>query len=193
MGIRAYARHRGCSAPSVLRAIARGRLVHSIVLVQGKPQIADPDLADREWAEATDLSRAPGSVKERVDPPVTPTPVTDAVTEPVTPPQVVTPHAEPPRLSPLAEASATEKLWKARQAELSYRREAGELVEVSVVAALHADAIMVARTKLLGVPSKFKTRVPETTTAAVRILDQLIRAALQELAADDASQESAAS
>jgi hypothetical protein len=65
ISVRAYARHRGCSAPAVLKAIDRGRLRLSIVIEGGKAKIADVALADREWAENTDLSRASGEIKER--------------------------------------------------------------------------------------------------------------------------------
>jgi hypothetical protein len=59
LSLRAYARRRGCSAEAVSKAITTGRLSRSVVRVDGQPKIADPDLADREWAEATDQTRSP--------------------------------------------------------------------------------------------------------------------------------------
>jgi hypothetical protein len=68
MGIREYARHRGCGHASVLRAIDSGRLQASLGFAQnGTAFIADHELADREWQRNTDLSRAPLAVKLRAD------------------------------------------------------------------------------------------------------------------------------
>jgi hypothetical protein len=50
LSLRAYARHRGVSAPTVLRAIRRGSLKASLVRdVDGHAKIADVALADSEW------------------------------------------------------------------------------------------------------------------------------------------------
>ena len=57
ISLRAYAKHRaaaglpGCSPEAVSKAVKSGRLRDSVVLVDGEPKIADPELADREWAE----------------------------------------------------------------------------------------------------------------------------------------------
>lgn len=71
LSLRGYARHRrkrglaGGHLQAVQRAIASERLNASIVRVNGQLRIADVDLADREWAANTDLSRAPATVIER--------------------------------------------------------------------------------------------------------------------------------
>lgn len=57
MSIRAYARHRGVNHSAVRRAIQSGRLAACLAYPGGKPQIADPELADREW-EASRRPRA---------------------------------------------------------------------------------------------------------------------------------------
>lgn len=169
MSLRAYGRHRGTSAVAVLRAVRRGRLVQSVVLVGGKAKIADPALADQEWEANTDLSRAPGYVKERQAPTAAgPSPSTAA-----------TPAKGP---SPLTEASAREKAAKANLAELEYRRRAGELVQAVAVEARVVELVTQARTKLLGVPAKAKQALPHLSAADVRVLDRLIREALTELA-----------
>lgn len=181
MSLRAYARHRHTSAPAVLRAIKSGRLLKSLVMVKGKAQIGDVALADREWAANTDLSRAPGFVKERRAPSEGET-VTDG---PVTPSGVTAPPrntARRPALSPLAQASADEKQWKARQAELDYRKNASELMPAKEAVARWADIAVRLRSRLLGVPSKVKGRRPELTLDQVAAIDEEIRAALTELA-----------
>lgn len=55
LSLRGYARHREVTLRSVQLALADGR-IHAI---EGK---IDPDAADREWAENTDLARARNSV-----------------------------------------------------------------------------------------------------------------------------------
>ncbi len=65
LSFRKYAKHRGCSVQSVSRAAKTGRLRDSLVMVRGKAQIGSIAVADREWTDNTDLSKAPTYVKER--------------------------------------------------------------------------------------------------------------------------------
>jgi len=170
MGIRAYSRRCGRSASSVLRAIASTRLQKSVVYVRGTPQIADPDLADQEWAANTDLSRARGEFKER--------PAGGAV------PPVPAAPGTPGTPSRLTQASAAEKEWKAKQAELSYRREAGELVEVAKVEAAWFEMCVMVRNALLVVPAKVKLIHLDAPRELILTVDQQIRRALEGLASD---------
>jgi hypothetical protein len=71
VSLRAYAAHRkslglpGASLQAVQRAIDRQRLYESVVRVHGSRKILDVDVADREWAANTDLSKAPSYVVDR--------------------------------------------------------------------------------------------------------------------------------
>lgn len=56
--IRAYARHRGCTHRAVQRAIKTGRVSKALVVVNGRPRIADFELADREWLANTNVFKA---------------------------------------------------------------------------------------------------------------------------------------
>jgi hypothetical protein len=59
LGVNAYARWRGCSAPSVVKAIKAGRLVKSVEHdANGHPSI-DARAADLEWQRNTDPGRRP--------------------------------------------------------------------------------------------------------------------------------------
>jgi len=165
----------------VLRAIRSGRLKNSLIFVDGIAQIADADLADREWAANTDLSRAPGYVKERAN--------GSAAGESVTGEPVASPRVTPGRrngaagrVSALTEASTNEKTWKWRLAELEYRERAGELLVEKEYVARGAEVATRVRTKLLGLPSRIKGRLPELTLAHVAVIDEEIRAILTELA-----------
>lgn len=57
LSLRAYAKRRRCTLHAVQVAIRSGRLARSVAMVDGRPQIADADAADREWAANTDQTR----------------------------------------------------------------------------------------------------------------------------------------
>lgn len=86
ISLRDYAKHRaaaglpGCSAEAVSKAVKSGRLRDSVVLIDGKPKIADPELADREWAQRSAPRIAPSP------PPAPPVPVPVPPVPPPPPP-----------------------------------------------------------------------------------------------------------
>jgi hypothetical protein len=171
---------------AVSRAVQSGRLKASVIRdVMGQPKIADPDLADREWEAGTDLTKAPAYVKERADNPP-PTFVSE-----LAPPRDPSRGGRPPGTAPaasaegmtLSEASAAEKLWKARMAELQYREKAGELVNAKDVSMRLEGVFTTCRTRLLGVPSRARQAIPSLTVADITALEDLVREALEELAA----------
>jgi phage terminase Nu1 subunit (DNA packaging protein) len=149
----AYARHRGCSRQAVSHAWKAGRIQRSVVLVDGRPTIPDFAAADREWAANSDYTRQP----ERVD-------------------------GEEPNEGEYAGAAAREKHWRAELAELQYKQRAGELVNAAEMAAAMTDAYTTVRTKLLGLPSKAKQRLPHLQLADLATLEEIVREALEELA-----------
>lgn len=191
ISLRDYAKARGVSPMAVSKAIKSGRLVRSVVRDhRGQPKIGDVALADREWAAGTDLSKAPGYVKER---------------ETARPPPPRAPRAEAPRAPPprapadapagddddgggppedvsLVEQTAREKFWKANLAELDYRKRSGELVEAKDVEAQLSDLFANCRNKLLGVPSRARQQDPVLTRDQILLVEGLIREALEELA-----------
>jgi hypothetical protein len=182
LSLRAYARRRDTSVESVRRAIKRGRLKASLVLVNGKPQIGDPDLADREWQANTDYSKAPGSVREEAD--------RRAVAGRDTPSETPTSDAEEPLT--LTQATAEEKRWKAKLAELEYAKKSGELVNALEVEHSLVDVFARCRTKLLGVPSKAKAALPHLSHADVVAIDRIIRESLEDLVPPPAEAQSTA-
>lgn len=161
ISLAAYARMRGVSREAVSVAVKKGRLQASVGRLKGRPAIIDVDLADREWAASTDLSKAPGYVKERAAP--------------------VAEHVELLEYSLPLEA-AREKHWRANLAELEYRTQAGELIEASEVAARFTEVVSVAKTKLLGIAARVRQRLPQLTADDVRVVDDLVREALEGLA-----------
>jgi hypothetical protein len=175
LSFRAYARHRealnlpGASAVAVSRAIASGRLRACLTRDRkGDIKIASAAAADVEWAAHTDHSRAPGDVK------------TLAANQPQ---GANLPQA--PELPPgdtLADASNREKHWKAKKAELDFRKAAKELVSAADIARNLSTAAANIRTKIMTVPSKFKSRCMAIPHDQIVILDGLLREALTDLA-----------
>lgn len=199
ISLSAYAKRRGVSKQAVSKAVERERLKSSVAFVGGKPRITDPDLADREWTQNTDLSRAPGYVKERAGPP-SPTVVVVASTAAFpadTPkPSVTTQSALPDAgsvqdpLDPdarwnLKDASSEEKKWKALLAQLEYKEREGELVPAKDVEAATAALFTNIRTKLLAVPGKARANAPHLTLSDVALVESLIREVLEELSTMD--------
>ncbi|CAM3200322.1 hypothetical protein G4177_03105 [Corallococcus sp. ZKHCc1 1396] len=80
------------------------------------------------------------------------------------------------------EAERIKTYWQARQAELDYRQEAGELVPARDVRSKLEDVFRTCRTHLLGVPSSARQALPHLTASDVGTLENLVREALEELA-----------
>lgn len=199
MSQREYAKRRGVSQAAVSRAIKAGRLRASVA---PGGRIADPELADREWNEHTDLTRAPLYVRERYEhlQPAQP-PVVRDPSRGGRPPKARAPEAptgEPARTAGngppgdgrpqpvvgggLTENNAVKAYWQALHEELDYRKAAGKLVPVADVDAKVRNAFHVTRTKLLTLPSRAKT-VLGLSAAQVLKLEALTRELLEELAA----------
>ncbi len=62
MGLREYARHRGCHFSAVQQAIKGGRLPKSVTTDEnGRTVSINPEIADQEWADNTMHTRRPGT------------------------------------------------------------------------------------------------------------------------------------
>jgi hypothetical protein len=182
MSLTAFAKRVGSHKVAVSRAFRSGRLKNSVQRDEnGRPWIVDVELADREWAEV-DRSRAPGYVKERDGQPVQPPPAeADAKAD-----DDYSRGGRPPgKPSPLAEASAQEKRWRAQMAELKFRERAGELVEAAGVAKEIATIFAACRSKLLGLPSRVKQEIPDLTYEHIETMDRIAREICEDLAIPD--------
>jgi len=187
ISLRAFARGFGVSHQAVMRACRSGRLKRSLVKIDGVDKIADPELAGKEWAANTDLSRAPDRVKAQAALRTTKTGSATPTRPESDTPQGAQPDASPPAedgkaAETLAGASAREKHWRAQTAELRYRQAAGELVSAAEVQGRLVDVFTTCRTKLLGIPSKVKQQRPEVDHELLAVIDAAVREALEELA-----------
>ena len=99
--------------------------------------------------------------------------------------------AEQPRISKTQESipdydesrARTEHL-KAELLELDRQQKEGLLVKAEDIALEWSEIITRARTKLLGIPTKAKQRIPDLDTDAIGVLDDIVREALVDLAVD---------
>jgi hypothetical protein len=71
---------------------------------------------------------------------------------------------------------------QARRAEIANRKTTGVLVQRRAVEIRYATLVVTAKTKIRGVPSRIKQRVPHLTLAELAIIAELLDEALEELA-----------
>ena len=74
-------------------------------------------------------------------------------------------------------------LNKAELLELERKQKEDSLVPMKEVQQKWTEVITTARTKLLGISSKAKQRLPDLDTNAVSCIDDIVREALEELSA----------
>ena len=76
---------------------------------------------------------------------------------------------------------------KAELLELERKQKEDDLVPMTEVQRSWENIVATARTKLLGVPSKAKQRIPDLDNNAMNHLEDIIREALEELAEPQAA------
>lgn len=163
---RAYARHRGCAHATVRQAIKDGRLSESIVAVDGRAKIADIELADREW---------------------------EAKTKPIPKGTLAPPRPDlPDKELDMPEARLRHEIerWRLAQVrremeQIALAERQGQVVQVDEARALVIDKFTVVKTRLLGVATRARQRLPHLSHDDVELLESLIREALEELADDE--------
>ena len=80
------------------------------------------------------------------------------------------------------ESRARTEHLKAELLELDRQQKEGLLVRAEDVEHQWIEIITMARTKLLGIPTKAKQRIPDLDTDAIGVLDDIVREALEDLA-----------
>jgi hypothetical protein len=173
MSMRAYAKHRGVSPEAVSKAVKKGRLTKAVV-GEGADRKIDSDVADREWAENSDPTKFRNSGAENR--------------------QAAAPEAEPipeatkKAQSTVVQSAAVLKSYQARLAKLDFEERSGRLVDADKIRKLWTSVAAIARTKVLGIPSKLRQRI-EITPEQYAMLELIVREALEELANERAGVE----
>lgn len=83
------------------------------------------------------------------------------------------------------ESRARTEYERANLLELERRQKEALLLPVEQVERVWSNAITQAKTKLLGVPSKLRQRIPHLSLEEIAIAEELIRESLEDLAAGD--------
>jgi hypothetical protein len=73
---------------------------------------------------------------------------------------------------------------KAELLELERKQKEGLLVLASEVEAKWVEIITLARTKILGIPTKAKQRIPDLDTDAIGLLEDIVRETLEDLSGE---------
>ena len=172
MSLRAYAVHRGCNPGVVSNAIATGRLGDAATKNDLNGEwVINVEAADRNWKENTRPLANRRAAQERTE-----DFAADDGGEDET-------SANYFKARALREAAAARtEAAKADIAELDLAKRQGELVDAAEARAAVVDAFTRTKTHLLGVGSKLRQRCPHLDPADVRVVTELIREALEQLA-----------
>ena len=174
-----YAAHRGVTAQAVSKAIKSGRLKDSLKPDPngGKKPKLDVELADLEWHKNSDQSKARGAAADAAQ---------------ISPEKKIgtwasgLPTGENPNLAEGAVpldyqgARARRERAQAQLAELELAQKEGLLVPAEQVQKQWVDAATIARTKVLGIPSKLR-QLMELTPEQYALLERVTYQALEDI------------
>jgi phage terminase Nu1 subunit (DNA packaging protein) len=82
------------------------------------------------------------------------------------------------------ESRARTEHLKAELLELERKQKEGLLVKAEEIEAKWVEIVTLARTKILGIPTKAKQRIPDLDTDAITVLDDIVRETLEDLAGE---------
>jgi hypothetical protein len=157
------------SRGSIYRKIQRNEL-ETVPGPDGNPLI-ERDALEQRWAAIT---------RTRTDSPQPLRPLAER-TKP-RPKQTTLPPPEPAELPAYNDSRARTEFEKANLLELERKTKEAQLLPREEVERAQAAAVAISKTRLLGVPSTAKQRIPHLSLDEVEILTALIREALEELA-----------
>ena len=171
------ARALGASNEAVYAAVKEGRL-STVIATDGRIKVNSETMRE-EWARKSQRRIGVG--------PKPPGPGTS--TKPLrSRDERVRANDQSPRLSRTAETipdydesrARTEHL-KAELLELERQQKQGLLVPAADVETRWVEIITLARTKILGIPTKAKQRIPDLDTDAIGLLEDIVRETLEDL------------
>jgi len=174
------ARAMGVTPEAVYAAVKAGRL-STVAGKDGKPLVNSETMRE-EWAKNTQTRIGMGPKP----------PGEGAAKKPLRSKEERMAVKSKPRISKTSEAipdydesrARTEHL-KAELLELERQQKEGLLVKAEEIEHEWVEIITRARTKLLGIPTKAKQRIPDLDTDAIGVLDDIVREALEDLSEED--------
>ena len=161
---------RSCSPQNLGQLVRRGKLPVSTVNM--KPVRLNADTLIQEYEAKIDARQSmsvnpgPGAPKEPRPPGME---------------QLAGARSIPGMIPDYNDSRARSEFEKANLLELDRKAKEALLIPRDQVEKVWADAVTIARTKLLAVPTRARQRIPHLTLEEVAILDDLQREALQEL------------
>ncbi|MEB3275793.1 MAG: hypothetical protein VKM92_02395 [Cyanobacteriota bacterium] len=164
-----------CSRQNLEKLCERGALTGSPCVLQAKPLRVDADVLVAEY-----LAKVAPHQAEATQPRARREPEAGATHMPAQLPET---RAED--LPDYNESRARSEYEKANLLELDRKTKEGQLLRREDVEQAWNAAVNITRTRLLGVPSTAKQRIPHLEIEEVELLTGLIREALDELAAGE--------
>jgi phage terminase Nu1 subunit (DNA packaging protein) len=157
ISMREYAKHRGVTVEAVSKAVKAKR-----ISLTGKK--VDVVRADAQWSANTQPGQMAAKKTRKARAKRSKQPADDAT------------------VNNYATARARREDYLARMAEVDFEERAGKLVDANKMKAQWLKLITEAKTRLLSVPIKCKSRLPALSALDVSIIENLIRDELEELA-----------
>ena len=151
LSLKDFARTIGKKYGAVKMAVSDGRL-HSSVKRQGRRVFIDLDMGREELLGIKPDEKQKAAIE-----------------------------VESTEIPTLDESMAVEKFWKAKTAELAYRREAARLVEASTVRASYRAEVAHCREAVQAVIPKITDRAIDASAKDLLIVSELITESLEEL------------
>lgn len=178
------ARALGVTPPAVYKAIKDGRL--SVVRTSDGRELVNSDTMRDEWHSKTQKRigvgpKPPGGTVERT--PLRPAEIRRNEAALAPPRPAAEPLARTTEPIPdYNESRARTEHLKAELLELERKEKEKILVKADEIEAKWVEIVTLVRTKLLGIPTKAKQRIPDLDTDAIGILDDIVRECLEDLA-----------
>ena len=182
IGLREFGRQLGISGEAIRKAIKTGRIPASMVgekkLSSGRPvpTISDPVGARVAFEQNTHPSYRQDGAK------ISAGRKRASSSEPPVVASRPSQTADPAALPSITESRQITEAYKAKMAQLEYEQATGQLVNADEFKTQFVTMVTTARTRLLGVPSKAKGRIPHLAVDEIAIIDELIREALEDIA-----------
>jgi hypothetical protein len=175
---------RRCTRQNLDKLCERGALRGSPCILQAKPLRVDADLLVSEYLAKVGAQQAEAQQPRAKREPATPRPPRPPRRQPAE----SAPPLEPADLPDYNVSRARSEYEKANLLELDRKTKEGHLLRREDVEQAWGGAVNITRTRLLGVASTARQRIPHLETEEVELITTLIREALEELAAGELKQ-----
>ena len=175
---------RRCTRQNLDKLCERGALRGSPCILQAKPLRVNGDLLVSEYLAKVGAQQAEAQQPRAKREPATPRPPRPPRRQPA----ASAPPPEPADLPDYNVSRARSEYEKANLLELDRKTKEGHLLRREDVEQAWGGAVNITRTRLLGVASTARQRIPHLETEEVELITMLIREALEELAAGELKQ-----